>query len=78
MISWYIAAFLGIATIFLTRYITKASEKMQRTIEAQQDTINKLINREPVTYKEVGREKPKLDTDRPVAWGGTIMDRDDL
>lgn len=51
---------------------------LQRTIKDQNETIQKLLNREPVTYKEVNTQPPKLDTDRPIAWGGTIAGRDEL
>lgn len=50
----------------------------RKQLQAQQDTIQKLLNREPVTYKEVGAQPPKPDTDRFVAWGGTIANRDEL
>ena len=52
--------------------------RQQTTIDKQFETIQKLLNREPVTYKEVNVKPPKQDTDRPIAWGGRIADRDEI
>lgn len=70
-----VAAIGGVLT---TLYGVWVIRSQQKTIEAQQITIQKLLNREPVSYKEVNAKPPKPDTDRPIAWGGIIADRDEL
>lgn len=52
--------------------------KQSRIIEQQQETIQKLINREPVTYKELNVEPPKRSTERYAAWGSQTFDIEDV
>ena len=47
---------------------------LQRTIDRQQDTIQRLINREPVTYAETGQEQHKAPRQFYAAWGAQIVD----
>ena len=55
--------------------MTRSKDKL---IQAQQDTIQKLLNREPVTYAEVGQEPNKPITERYSAWGNRIHDIKDF
>jgi hypothetical protein len=50
----------------------RASQDKEKLVQAQQDTINKLLNREPVTYAEVGQ--PKKTREIYSAWAGEMVD----
>lgn len=56
-------------------YINKSKDRL---IWAQQETMQKLLNREPVTYAEVGQEPNKPNTERYSAWGNRIHDTKDF
>jgi hypothetical protein len=45
-----------------------------KTLANQQDTIQRLVNREPVTYQEVGKEAPEPKYERYSAWSGETID----
>jgi cytochrome oxidase assembly protein ShyY1 len=69
-----VAAIGGIMTAAYGIWIVR---NQQKTIKAQQDTIQKLLNREPVTYKEVGKPEPKEEEVRYSAWGSRMLTKDD-
>lgn len=48
----------------------------QRIIDRQNDTIQRLINREPVTYSETGQPPPKRSKEVYAAWGAQMVDLD--
>jgi len=49
----------------------------QKLINTQQDTISKLLNREPVTYAEVGNtNRPKVEKTVYAAWGNQTVNLD--
>lgn len=75
-----VAITLGIVSLALLVIIVCTSihsSRQQRTIDRQQDTIQKLLNREPVTYKEVGKAEPKEEEVRYSAWGSRMLTKDD-
>jgi hypothetical protein len=73
-----VALFLGVSLLSLTWYLVRSYERLQKVIYIQQDTIKRLINREPVTYQEVGKEAPEPKYERYSAWSGETIDiRDD-
>lgn len=64
--------------IILLWIINKSTIKgLQSTIDRQQDTIQRLINREPVTYAEVGSKPSKKSTDVYAAWGSQMVNIDE-
>ncbi|CAM4098467.1 hypothetical protein L1N85_10730 [Paenibacillus alkaliterrae] len=54
-------------------YITS----LQRTIYRQNDTIQRLISREPVTYQEVGAKPTKPNREVYAAWGNQLINIDE-
>ena len=50
---------------------------MQKTIDRQQDTIQHLINRDPVTYEETGQKPPKPQKEVYAAWGNQVVNLDE-
>lgn len=60
--------------IFADQY---EKRQLQRTIDRQQDTIQRLINREPVTYSEVGRTPTKPSREVYAAWGNQTVNLDE-
>lgn len=75
LVFYLIVFSLLIAFIILQNVVIK---NHRQTMKDQQETIQKLLNREPVTYKEVNVAPPKPDTDRPIAWGGMIGNREEI
>jgi hypothetical protein len=79
--QWAISAFvvlpLLIMLVFSWFFQAKISESKERLIQAQQDTIHKLLNREPVTYAEVGTKPTKKATDVYAAWGSQMVNIDE-
>lgn len=57
-----------------TMYVTYTKD---RTIKQQQETINRLINREPVTYAVVGTTPKRPSKERYAAWGNEMVDLDE-
>lgn len=52
--------------------------KSQRgQLERQQDTIKRLINREPVTYAETGTTPQKPSKEVYAAWGNQMLNIDE-
>lgn len=70
MEGYYIALFICIFVLFLQHMHVKG---LQRTIDRQHDTIQKLINREPVTYEEVGQKATRPVQERYAAWGSQMV-----
>jgi hypothetical protein len=77
MLNW-IATFLGVTLLVFTWHIVRSHERLQRTVDKQQDTIQRLINREPVTYAEVNAEPPTAAREFYSAWGGETIDAKDI
>ena len=80
--KWAIAFFVVIPLLIMLvsswwvqSLMNKSKDKL---IWAQQDTIQKLLNREPVTYAEAGAKPPKKNTEQYVAWGNTTVDMDEV
>lgn len=76
-IATLISFILGAALLLLVWYMIKQASNMQRTIDRQQDTINRLINREPVTYAETGQTPQKPERLAYAAWGNQIVNLDE-
>jgi hypothetical protein len=79
---WAIVAFVVIplAIMLAVSWSIQSSQRKryEKLIEGYTDTIQRLINREPVTYKEVGKEAPEPKYERYSAWSGQTIDiRDD-
>lgn len=73
-ISVFIVAPLAIMLVsswFIQSHMNKSNEKL---IHAQQDTIQRLINREPVTYEETGQTPRKQERTVYAAWGAQMVD----
>jgi hypothetical protein len=64
---------LGIK-IFVDQYDKR---QLHHTIERQNDTIQRLINREPVTYAEVGKTPVKPTREVYAAWGNQTVNIDE-
>lgn len=64
---------LGLSLCALCLVLLTIIRYLQRTIESQQQTIQKLLNREPVTYKETGQQ-PKKTRTVYSAWAGEEVD----
>ena len=59
-------------------YVINRDRKYNKLIASQQDTIQRLVNREPVTYQEVGKDAPEPICQRYSAWANETIDlRDD-
>lgn len=54
--------------------INRLHKSCIKTLSNQQGTIQRLINREPVTYQEVGKEAPEPKYERYSAWSGEMVD----
>lgn len=52
----------------------KRNSNQVQIISKQNDTIQKLINREPVTYAETGTKPQNKPTERYSAWAGQMVD----
>lgn len=77
MLNW-ITIFLGVTLLVFAWYMVRSHERLQRTVDKQQDTIQRLINREPVTYTEVGQNAPHTAREFYSAWGGETIDAKDI
>lgn len=73
LMSW-IAILFGAVLIMMTINLCRINIKQQATIDKQQDTIKRLLEREPVTYQEVGKEPPKPSREYYSAWSNQIID----
>jgi hypothetical protein len=60
-----------VSSWYFQSQMNKSHEKL---VNAQQDTINKLLNREPVTYVETGQKQPKQSKESYAAWGNQTVD----
>lgn len=60
---------------WLQSKINKSNEKL---IQAQQETIYRLINREPVTYAETNTEPTQPIQDSFSAWGNRMLTKEDM
>lgn len=74
----WIAWLLGGTLISLVWYITLKYDKLHKLVTSQQDTIQRLVNREPVTYTEVGQDVPQPPREFYSAWGGETIDAKDV
>lgn len=74
----WIATLLGLILIVLVWYIIAKYEKLHALVQSQQDTIQRLVNREPVTYTEVGQDAPQPAREFYSAWGGETIDAKDV
>lgn len=73
-----IALMLAVALIVLMLYTVTQYNRLQRVIEQQHGTIQRLISKEPVTYAEVGTEPPKPERIVYSAWGNEEIDIKEL
>ena len=64
-----IALVLAMALIVLMIYTVMQYNRFQHMIEQQQNTIQRLVNKEPVTYAEIGTEPLKPERIVYSAWG---------
>jgi len=71
----FLGAFMASVMTSLVGWFSR--RQLQRTIDRQQDTINRLINREPVTYQEVGTKPPKPNREVYAAWGNQMVNIDE-
>lgn len=74
----WIAIGLGAILIVLVIQMTRTNKRLEQTIASQQDTIQRLVNREPVTYTEVGQDAPQPAREFYSAWGGETIDAKDV
>lgn len=70
----YILSFI---ILWLAVSIILNNKNHRKDIQTMSDTIQKLLNREPVTYKEVGKTEPKEEEVRYSAWGSRMLTKDD-
>lgn len=65
--------------LFLCGFLSQINDRrrLQRIIERQNDTIQRLINREPVTYAEVGAKPQKPVRETYAAWGNQMVNIDE-
>lgn len=63
-----------VGLLITTTMLTKG---YRRTIDRQQDTIERLINREPVTYAETGQKPTQPIKERYAAWGNQMINLDE-
>ena len=50
----------------------------QTTINRQQETIQRLVSREPVTYVETGQKPPNPVRESFAAWGNEMINAEEL
>lgn len=72
-----VAIVLALISISCAWYIIRSHDKLQEIMYKQQETIQRLIIHEPVTYQEVGKEAPKAKLERYSAWAGETVDIND-
>lgn len=78
MVSVYVL--FGIMIIQAAGHIWIAhihSKRFKTAIDRQNDTIQRLINREPVTYAEVNSKPQKPQKEIYAAWGAQMVDLDE-
>lgn len=75
IIDVFLGAFISASILSVLNYFY--IRNLQRTIDRQQDTINRLINREPVTYAETGQKSPKPVKEVYAAWGNQMINIDE-
>lgn len=68
----------SILAVVLVVYSMWIIRGLKTLINRQNDTIQRLLDREPVTYAEVNKEPPKRTTERFAAWGNQIVDMDEI
>lgn len=71
-----IITLLGGSLIATTCILCRMNIKQQATIDRQNDTIQRLISREPVTYQETGQAPQKPSKEIYAAWGSQMVDLD--
>ncbi len=74
MIEFYTVVGVALTVIFLLCIEIARKDKL---IQRQQDTIQRLVNREPVTYAETGAEPRKPIKESYAAWGNQMIHIDD-
>lgn len=74
--SVWIAVTVLILLLPIIHYRSRC-QSLQHTIDHQKDTIQRLVNREPVTYAEVGMKPQKPIRERYAAWGAQMVDLDE-
>lgn len=77
MEGYYIALFICIFSLLSVTVQYLHTKHLQRTIDRQQDTIHRLINREPVTYTETGQTPQKDERFVYAAWGNQMVNIDE-
>jgi hypothetical protein len=79
--KWAIALFAVVPLVIMLisswRIQRKMDESNNKLIKAQQETIQRLINREPVTYQETGAAPPKQSRETYAAWGAQMVNLDE-
>lgn len=53
------------------------AKNLQRIVSDQNETIQRLINREPVTYAETGQKPYKVAKESYAAWGNQVVNIDE-
>lgn len=65
------------ASVILNVLLMYQGQRKDKQIERQQGTINRLIEHEPVTYKETGIKPEKPVMEAYAAWGNETYSRDE-
>lgn len=78
MDGYYIVLLICAITLLLSIGQCIISKGLYRTIDRQQETIQRLINREPVTYTETGQPPPKPVRESFAAWGNEVVNVEEL
>ncbi|CAH1205671.1 hypothetical protein PAECIP111893_02390 [Paenibacillus plantiphilus] len=68
----------GVLVIVVLACLVTIYRNLHRLIERQQDTIQRLINHEPVTYTETGQKPPKPVRESFAAWGNEVVNVEEL
>lgn len=71
--SFWLALTVLVMALPIIHYRSKA-QTLKRIVDSQRDTISRLINREPVTYQEVGTKQSKPNREIYAAWGNQMVD----
>ena len=73
MVIWILTGII----VYLVISIILNNREHRRTVNRLNDTIQRLVNREPVTYKEVGAKPPKPNREVYAAWGNQMVNMDE-
>ena len=73
MVVWILTGII----VYLVISIALNNREHSRTVTRLNDTIIRLVNREPVTYQEVGVNPPKPDRTVYAAWGNQMVNMDE-